>query len=73
MHYDGGVEAFVRHLDKAKTALIKEPIVIRGRREKRRDRPVAVVERRLPRERPVLPQQHPAADGGTTWRLSARR
>jgi DNA gyrase subunit B len=33
MHYDGGVEAFVRHLDKAKTSLLKTPIVIRGRRE----------------------------------------
>jgi DNA gyrase subunit B len=34
LHYDGGVEAFVRHLDKAKTALIKAPIVIRGKRDK---------------------------------------
>ncbi len=34
MRYEGGVEAFVRHLDKAKQPLIKSPIVIRGQREK---------------------------------------
>src|SRR6201996_7763240 len=33
MRYEGGVEAFARHLDKAKTALLKEPIVVRGERE----------------------------------------
>ena len=34
MSYEGGVEAFVRHLDKAKQPLIKAPIVVRGKREK---------------------------------------
>ncbi|MGH7016348.1 MAG: DNA topoisomerase (ATP-hydrolyzing) subunit B [Caulobacteraceae bacterium] len=34
LHYDGGLEAFVRHLDKAKAPLLKTPIVIRGARDK---------------------------------------
>jgi DNA gyrase subunit B len=34
LHYDGGVEAFVRYLDKAKASLIPTPIIVRGHREK---------------------------------------
>ena len=33
LHYEGGVEAFVRHLDKSKTPLLKDVIVIRGKKE----------------------------------------
>ncbi|MCG8442093.1 MAG: DNA topoisomerase (ATP-hydrolyzing) subunit B, partial [Caulobacterales bacterium] len=33
MKYDGGVEAFVRHLDRAKNALSPIPVAVRGERE----------------------------------------
>src|SRR5262249_4558275 len=33
LHYDGGIEAFVRYLDRTKTALIAKPITFREERE----------------------------------------
>ncbi len=33
LHYEGGVEAFVRHLDKSKQPLLKDVIVVRGKRD----------------------------------------
>ena len=33
LHYEGGVEAFVRHLDKSKSPLLKDVIVIRGKKD----------------------------------------
>src|SRR5271154_2436793 len=34
LHYDGGLEAFVRYLDRAKTPLIDKPIYISGERDR---------------------------------------
>jgi DNA gyrase subunit B len=33
LHYEGGLEAFVRYLDRTKTALIDKPILIKGERD----------------------------------------
>ncbi len=33
LHYDGGLEAFVRHLDRSKTPLLDTPIVIEGEKD----------------------------------------
>lgn len=34
LHYDGGVIEFVKHLDKAKTSVMKTPVFVRGIRDK---------------------------------------
>ena len=34
LHYDGGIVEFVKHLDKAKTSILRAPIDVRGAREK---------------------------------------
>ncbi|WKL58205.1 DNA topoisomerase (ATP-hydrolyzing) subunit B [Asticcacaulis sp. ZE23SCel15] len=34
LHYDGGIVEFVRHLDKAKSPIIKAPVSVRGKRDK---------------------------------------
>ncbi|MEL7469688.1 MAG: DNA topoisomerase (ATP-hydrolyzing) subunit B [Pseudomonadota bacterium] len=33
LYYEGGVEAFVRYLDRSKTALIQDPITVRGEKD----------------------------------------
>ena len=33
LHYEGGVEAFVRHLDKSKSPLLKDVITVRGKKD----------------------------------------
>ncbi|MGA9658148.1 MAG: DNA topoisomerase (ATP-hydrolyzing) subunit B [Asticcacaulis sp.] len=34
LHYDGGIVEFVKHLDKAKTSILKAPVDVRGVRDK---------------------------------------
>ena len=61
LYYEGGLEAFVRYLDRAKEAIVDTArhAARRARRHHRRGRDV--VERLVPRERAGLHQQHPAA------------
>jgi DNA gyrase subunit B len=61
LFYEGGIGAFVRYLDRAKTALIPDPISVTGQRDDIGIDVALVVERQLLRERPLLHQQHPAA------------
>jgi DNA gyrase subunit B len=61
LHYEGGISAFVQYLDRAKQPMLPDPISITTEKGRRDGGMCAVVERQLPRERPVLHQQHPAA------------
>ena len=47
LHYEGGVEAFVRYLDRNKTALHQPPIVLSGEKRRHRGRSRDGVERQL--------------------------
>ena len=58
LKYDGGLEAFVRYLDRAKTGLIPNPILLRRRPRRHARGGGPLVERFLPREHAVLYQQY---------------
>ena len=61
LHYEGGLEAFVKYLDRNKTPL-HQPLIAISRREGRHHRRSGDgVDRQLPRDHAVLHQQHPAA------------
>ena len=47
MRYDGGVEEFVKYLDRNKKPMVPSPIMVACRNERHRRRGGAVVERQL--------------------------
>ena len=61
LHYEGGLEAFVRYLDRAKTSLIPAPDHDPCRTRGMTVEVALDVERQLSREHAVLHQQHPPA------------
>ena len=61
LFYEGGVEEFVKYLDRNKNSLIPAPIMIKSERDGVAVECAHVVERQLPRDRALLHQQHPAA------------
>ena len=67
--YEGGLEEFIKYLDRAKKPLIAAPITIRSETRRHHRRSRDVVERQLPRECALLHQQHSAA----RWRHASCR
>ena len=72
-HYEGGIEAFVRYLDRAKNALHEPPIVLVGEKRRHHGRGRDGMDRRLSREHVLLHQQHPAARRRHASRRLSRR
>ena len=74
LHYEGGLEAFVRYLDKTKSALIADPIYFTQDKDGITVEAGAVVERQLPRERACAsPTTSRSATAAPIWPVSAGR
>ena len=73
MMYEGGLEAFVRFLDRSKTALLPAPIYVKTERDGIGVEAAMWWNDSLPRGGPLLHQQHPAARRRHPSRGPARR